>query len=78
MKIRAIGLKPNSALLEGDFTRFRVEKREPLRVEIESFLNCCENNLTPLVTGEDGLEALNLALRIVDCEYNCGCKKIGK
>ncbi|WP_415715181.1 Gfo/Idh/MocA family oxidoreductase [Maridesulfovibrio sp.] len=68
--------KAKFGVAEGDFTRFRVEKREPLRVEIESFLNCCENDLTPLVTGEDGLEALNLALRIVDSKYNCGCKKI--
>ncbi len=41
MKIRAIGLKPNSALLKAIHT-IQSGKREPLRVEIESFLNCCE------------------------------------
>lgn len=60
---------------EGDFTSFRVEKKEPLRVEIESFLECCLNQSTPLVTGEDGMEALALALKIVECGNNCKCKR---
>lgn len=60
---------------EGDFTSFRVEKKEPLRVEIESFLECCRNSSTPLVTGEDGMEALALALKIVECGNNCKCKR---
>lgn len=67
--------KAKFGVAEGDFTRFRVEKREPLRVEIESFLDCCANNSTPLVTGEDGLESLALALKIVDCGTNCKCKR---
>ncbi len=60
---------------EGDYTSFRVEKKEPLRLEIEAFLGCCRNNDTPLVTGEDGLESLALALKIVECGNNCKCKR---
>ncbi|SMF33913.1 Gfo/Idh/MocA family protein [Desulfovibrio gilichinskyi] len=61
---------------EGDFTSFRVEKKEPLRVEIEAFLKCCNDNGTPLVTGEDGLESLSLALQIVDCGCSSSkCKR---
>lgn len=60
---------------EGDFTSFRVEKKEPLRVEIEAFLQCCRDKATPLVTGEDGMEALALALKIVECGNNCKCKR---
>ncbi|SDK53007.1 Predicted dehydrogenase [Maridesulfovibrio ferrireducens] len=60
---------------EGDYTSFRVEKKEPLRVEIEAFLQCCRDNDTPLVTGEDGLESLALALKIVECGNNCKCRR---
>ncbi|MBI9112707.1 Gfo/Idh/MocA family protein [Maridesulfovibrio ferrireducens] len=60
---------------EGDYTSFRVEKKEPLRVEIEAFLECCKKGETPLVTGEDGLEALTLALKIIECGDNCKCKR---
>ncbi|CCO23204.1 Gfo/Idh/MocA family protein [Maridesulfovibrio hydrothermalis] len=62
-------------IAEGDFTSFRVVKKEPLRVEIEAFIQCCIDNETPLVTGEDGLEALSLALKIVECGNNCKCKR---
>lgn len=41
-----------------------VEKREPLRVELESFLACARDGTTPLVTGEDGLAALELAMAV--------------
>src|SRR6266849_5240212 len=39
---------------------------EPLRAEIESFLQTCANNSRPLVSGEDGRRALALALRTLD------------
>jgi len=67
--------KTKFGVVEGDFTSFRVVKKEPLRVEIESFLQCCRENGTPLVTGEDGLESLALALKIVECGNNCKCKR---
>jgi len=38
---------------------------EPLRLEIEDFLNAVEERGRPRVTGEDGLEALGLALDVV-------------
>ncbi|WP_291329247.1 Gfo/Idh/MocA family oxidoreductase [Desulfovibrio sp. UCD-KL4C] len=60
---------------EGDFTSFRVLKKEPLRLEVEAFLECCKTGKTPLVTGEDGLESLALALKIVECGNNCKCKR---
>lgn len=55
---------------EGDYTRYRVLKKEPLRVEIEAFLECCRTNSQPLVSGDDGLQALSLALKIIDCGSN--------
>jgi predicted dehydrogenase len=43
-----------------------LEKREPLRVELESFLECTRTGERPLVTGEDGLAALELAIAVGD------------
>ncbi|WP_027720772.1 Gfo/Idh/MocA family protein [Maridesulfovibrio zosterae] len=60
---------------EGDATSFRVDKKEPLRVEIESFLSCCETKAKPLVTGEDGLESLSLALEIIACGSSSKCTR---
>jgi len=41
-----------------------VEKKEPLRAELESFLESVRTRVRPLVSGEDGLAALELALRV--------------
>jgi predicted dehydrogenase len=39
---------------------------EPLRAEIESFLNAAANHSRPVVSGEDGKRALALALRALE------------
>lgn len=41
-----------------------VQKEEPLRAELESFRECVVARSQPLVTAEDGLEALKLAIRV--------------
>ena len=41
-----------------------VEKKEPLRAELESFLACVRERTRPLVSGEDGLAAVELATRV--------------
>ena len=41
-----------------------VEKKEPLRAELEAFIACVASRQRPLVTGEDGLEAVELAHRV--------------
>jgi predicted dehydrogenase len=38
-----------------------VEKKEPLRAELESFLECVRQRKRPLVSGEDGVAAVALA-----------------
>jgi len=40
----------------------KIEKREPLRNEIEHFVECVETNKRPIVDGEAGLHALRVAL----------------
>ncbi|MGB9145208.1 MAG: gfo/Idh/MocA family oxidoreductase, partial [Acidobacteriaceae bacterium] len=42
----------------------KVEPGEPLRLEIESFLDCVRTRSKPRVSGEDGRAALALALEI--------------
>ena len=41
-----------------------VEPHEPLRAEIESFIDCVGKGIPPRCTGDDGRKALALALRI--------------
>jgi len=44
-----------------------VQKYEPLSAQIESFLECVREKKHPLVSGEDGRRALDLALRVMSC-----------
>ena len=41
-----------------------VEKKEPLRAELESFLECVHERKRPIVSGEDGRDAVALAIRV--------------
>ena len=48
------------------FENLIVEKQEPLRLEVESFLNSVLTREPPRVSGRDGLRALDTALDILD------------
>ncbi|HEX3578842.1 MAG TPA: Gfo/Idh/MocA family oxidoreductase [Thermoanaerobaculia bacterium] len=41
-----------------------VTKQEPLRAELEAFIECVRTRSRPLVSGEDGLAAVELAIRV--------------
>ena len=43
-----------------------VERVEPLKIEIASFLECIPTRTSPIVSGKDGLKALQLAHDIMD------------
>lgn len=43
-----------------------IDKAEPLRVEIESFIECVRARKRPLVSGEEGRDALKVASQIVE------------
>jgi predicted dehydrogenase len=43
-----------------------VEKKEPLRAELEAFLQCVRDRTRPIVSGEDGLNAVALAVRVAE------------
>jgi UDP-N-acetylglucosamine 3-dehydrogenase len=40
----------------------KIEKKEPLKCELEGFLSACQDGSVPLTTGEDGINALEVAL----------------
>jgi predicted dehydrogenase len=44
--------------------RIRVKKEEPLKTELEHFLECVRDGITPKVTGEHGHDALQIAVEI--------------
>ena len=45
---------------------FAVEKKEPLRAELESFLQSVRDRARPIVAGEDGIAAVALAVRVAE------------
>ena len=47
-------------------TRYAIRKREPLRVELEAFLRTAKGEAVPIASGEDGVMALDLALRMIE------------
>ena len=50
---------------EPEIIKVKVRKSEPLKEELKDFISCIKSNKQPLVSGEDGLKALELALEIV-------------
>ena len=44
-----------------------VQRVEPLKLELASFVACVRKRARPIVAGEDALAALELAQRIMDC-----------
>lgn len=61
-------LNPEAAhpLLGISINRLEVKDIEPLRAEIEAFLDCIVNDKTPPITAADGRRALSLALGVLD------------
>lgn len=51
---------------EGSMTRYPLQRYEPLKAELQAFLKAVQNGTAAPVTGEDGLEALRLALALVE------------
>jgi UDP-N-acetylglucosamine 3-dehydrogenase len=50
---------------EGRIIREKIDKREPLRLELEDFINAIRDQRSPHVTGEDSLNALRIASALV-------------
>jgi len=50
---------------EGDMVRLRIDKAEPLKVELESFVRAVMGEPVPVVSGMDGLAALRFVRGLV-------------
>lgn len=51
---------------EGDMIKVFIQKKEPLRAELEAFANAVKNNSAPLVSGHDGLVAMDIAHKLIE------------
>ena len=57
---------PQPGQLPVNIEEANLEQGDALKSEIESFLDCIRNNKRPIVSGEDGLRALETAIRITE------------
>lgn len=51
---------------EIDKEKIRIRKKEPLKVELKSFIDCVQNKKKPIVSGQEGRQALAVALAILE------------
>src|SRR5215813_13884698 len=51
---------------EGDMVKVHLQKKEPLRAELESFVAAVLENREPLINGYDGLVAMELAQKLIE------------
>ena len=49
---------------EGDMVKIRLDKKEPLRAQLESFVDAVLNDREPAVTGDDGLAAIDISMTL--------------
>src|SRR5689334_1518078 len=57
---------PQAGQLPVSIEEANLEQGDALKSEIESFLDCIRNDRRPIVSGEDGLRALETAIRITE------------
>jgi predicted dehydrogenase len=55
-----------SGVSEGDMVRLRIDKAEPLKIELESFLKAASGETAPIVSAEDGIAALRIVQKLVE------------
>ena len=56
----------------------KINKREPLRNELEHFIKCVESKKRPLVSGEEGLHALEVAISALESAKEDKIVKLGE
>jgi UDP-N-acetylglucosamine 3-dehydrogenase len=59
-------LKAIRGVSEGSMTRFELPRQEPLKAELQAFMQAVKNDEPVPVSGEDGLEALRISLALVE------------
>jgi UDP-N-acetylglucosamine 3-dehydrogenase len=56
---------------EGRMVRLRLQKKEPLRAELDAFVAAARGQEAPVVNGEDALVALELAQALIEAAKTC-------
>ncbi len=59
-----------TSVIEGDMMKIKINNKEPLLAELEEFINCIIEDRKPIVSGEDGLEVLEIATKILEAAKN--------
>lgn len=54
------------SISEGKIIKYPINKQEPLKIELEHFIDCIINNKKPIVDPEDAKRALEIALSIYE------------
>ena len=54
-------MEPFFGVSEGNVTQYKIEKQEPLKLELQAFLDCVAQKGHECPTGRDGLEAVRIA-----------------
>ena len=49
-----------------DKQKIKIRKKDPLKVELKSFIDCVRNKKKPVISGHEGRQALEVALAILD------------
>ena len=55
-----------SSVSEGEIRKIKILKKEPLQAEIDSFIESVKNKTPAAVSGEEGLEALKIAIALFE------------
>jgi predicted dehydrogenase len=55
-----------TGVTEGDMVRIHIDKKEPLKVELEKFIEFAQGKTPVPVSGEDGFKALFLAEKLIE------------
>lgn len=87
-KLTAIGLKGVAYLDyidqtvelhdEGWIRKAKIEKKEPLRNELQYFTDCISKNIQPLPSGEEGKYAIEIAMASIESYKQRKAVKVGK
>ncbi|MCD4671118.1 MAG: Gfo/Idh/MocA family oxidoreductase [Anaerolineaceae bacterium] len=60
------GLRTIKGVSEGSMIRYTLQRYEPLKAELQAFVQAVNGEIAVPITGEDGLAALRLALALVE------------
>ena len=57
-------------VVEGEKIKIEIKNKEPLKNELEAFVECVISDKEPQVTGTDGLDAIKIAQKFMESSKN--------